>query len=46
MKRFAFLLGFVAAAGVHFGNPQRPLRKWRPDPQPIDPRILRELGAL
>ena len=45
MKRFAFLLGFVAA-GVYFSNPQRALRKCKPDPQPIDPRILRELGAL
>jgi hypothetical protein len=45
MKRIAFLLGFVAA-GVYFITPRRAHRKGNPDPQPIDPRILRELGAL
>jgi hypothetical protein len=45
MKYVAFLLGFVAA-GVYRSGSLRTNRLKKSDPQPIDPRILRELGAL
>jgi hypothetical protein len=44
MKRLAFLLGFFAAS-IYFSYPPR-FRKAKSEPKPIDPRILRELGAL